>query len=421
MGRSCDENPHRASATRVLTTLTSRHKEIRAQTRDGSRRRLRLIVTGMAICLVAAACGSSQNSAGGSSSQSINISVILALTGPVSFAGIPEKNAIKLAASQANATHSLGSGRTLSLHYSDDQSTSQEAGATVRSASQNASNLAILGPTISGNEEVMAPVAQQNKIPMLGVSTNSGAVLTKRGDYLFATPVPAQQEGKNLASIMVKTLHHKRIFAVWARDFSGEVVNAKSVVTPLKAMGANVHVSTVLTADTDYAPVISKLKQYGADAIYMGLNGPQAGSFMKQAASLGVHIPAFGMPPTETSQLISNGGPAVKGMIFPADYNPGLSTSMNQKFVSDYTKKYGSPPDDYAALGYSAAKVLFAAIAHINGKVTRAKIRQSLSASRQYKVVVGAGKLSFTGKRLGHYAPVYVTVKNSKFVPYTKK
>lgn len=397
---------------------------------SGRGSKLNTLAAGIAVCLVAAACGSTSSSTGASKSASgttgakssgqvINISGILALTGPVSFAGVPEENAIKLAVADMNAAHSLGAGRTLSVQFSDDQGKGQQAGALVRSAGSNSSDLAILGPTISGTEEVMAPIAQQDKIPLLGVSTNSGAILTKPGNYLFATPVPAQQEGKNMATIEVQKLNHKRIFAVYARDFAGEVVNATSVINPLKAMGADVKVSTVLTADTDYAPVISQLKQFKPDAIYMGLNGPQAGAFMKQAASLGVNIPAFGMPPTETSQLISNGGKSVEGMIFPADYNPNLSTTMNKAFVAAYKKQYNTAPDDYAALGYSAAQILGQAISKISGTVTRAKIQQSLSASRKYNVVVGNGTLSFTSQRLGSYAPVYVTVKNGKFVTYT--
>jgi branched-chain amino acid transport system substrate-binding protein len=379
------------------------------------------ITMGVAVSLVAAACGSGSSTATASqnSAQTINVGVIISLTGPVSFAGVPEENAIKLAVSQINAAHLLGSGRTLSAHYLDDQSTAEQAGAAVRSASANSNNLAILGPTISGNAEVMAPIAQQNKIPMLGVSANSGAIVTAPGNYVFTTPVPAQQEGQGLASLMAQKLHYKRIFAVYARDFAGEVVNATSVINPLKTMGASVDVSTVLTANTDYAPVITQLKQYGPDAIYMGLNGPQAGSFMQQAASLGVHIPAFGMPPTETSQLISNGGSAVEGMIFPADYNPDLSTSLNKTFVSDYTKKYGSAPDDYAALGYSSAEILAQAISKISGTVTRSKIQKSLSTTRQYDVVVGSGTASFAAQRFGNYSVEYITVKNGKFVPYT--
>lgn len=385
--------------------------------------KLRPVAIGLAACMATAGYGATAGASGAHShahkrGQVINVSGILALTGPVSFAGIPEENAIKLAVSQLNASHGLGKGRQLSVSFSDDQSTAEQAGAAVRSAGSNQKNLAILGPTISGNAEVMAPVAQHYKIPMLGVSTNSGAVITKSGRDIFATPVPAGQEGKNMATITVKKLHRKKIFAVYARDFAGEVVNARSVIGPLKAMGANVHVTTVLTSDTDYAPVISQLKQFKPNAIYMGLNGPQAGAFMKQAAGLGVHVPAFGMPPTETSELISNGGSSVAGMIFPADYNPNLRTHMNKAFAAAYTKKYHSAPDNYAALGYSAAEVLGQAIRRIRGSVTRHKIELSLAAHRKYHVVVGHGLLAFTRQRLGSYAPVYVTVKHGKFVTY---
>ncbi len=390
----------------------------------GIRRRIRSFAIIGVFSLVAASCGTSKAAVATSSSsspnQTIHIGVILSLTGPVAFAGVEEQDAIKLAISQINASHLIGPGRTLSAEYLDDMSTQPQAGALIRQLVAQPNIVAELGPTISGTAEVVGPVAQKAGLTMFSVSANSGAIVTKPGKYVFTAPITAQQDGQALANLMVNHYHYKRVFAVYARDFAGEVVNAQSVISPLKKLGASVDVSTVLTANTDYAPVITQLRSYHPDAIYMGLNGPQAGSFMQQAKSLGVSIPAFGMPPTETPQLISNGGTSVEGMIFPADYNPALNTALNHQFVSAYTAKYGSAPSDYAALAFSSTYVLAKAISTIKGTITRTSVQQALSASRTYNnVVVGTGKFKFTSQRIGSYTPVFITVKNGKFVGYT--
>ena len=68
------------------------------------------------------------------------------------------------------------------------------------------------------------------------------------------------------------------------------------------------------------------------------------------------------MPNFGSDQFTLIGGKAVEGAVYVADYYAGQESEENKRFVEAYRKKYNRSPDNGAALGYTTAKLVAAAI-----------------------------------------------------------
>jgi branched-chain amino acid transport system substrate-binding protein len=120
----------------------------------------------------------------------------------------------------------------------------------------------------------------------------------------------------------------------------------------------------VLTTDTDFLALLTKIIAAKPDAVYLALTAEQAANFIIQARQQGIDpkVKFLGVPNMGADQFVIIGGKAVEGSVYVADYFPGMVTAENKRFVEAYRKRYNRMPDNGAALGYTAVKIAASAI-----------------------------------------------------------
>jgi branched-chain amino acid transport system substrate-binding protein len=332
--------------------------------------------------------------------------------GSAALYGTQQKQAIELAFAEINAANTLKDIKLEAIHADDGADRGQTVNIFQRLIRQD-KVVAILGPTLSNSAFAADPIAQQAGIPVIA-SSNTAPNLTKIGDFIFRTSIPEDQVFPTVLSYAVKKRGIKKVALIYGLDDAltrGAHDVQKKAVAELGL--EQVGIESYQRSDVDFSAQLTKLREQKPDAVILGTLAEEAAAILRQARQLGFDdkIVFIGCNANISAKLFDLAGPAADGIIVGAAWYEGYDSPRSEAFVAAYRKRYGSPPDIYAAQGYDAAYLLAEAIRRAddvtNGKLVRDKLasitdfegvlgRFGWSADRdatvQPKVLIGDGK-----------------------------
>ena len=129
---------------------------------------------------------------------------------------------------------------------------------------------------------------------------------------------------------------------------------------------------------------------------------------------MGITVPFLGSDSWGSAELIKLCGTDCEGYYFSTHYAADDATPVAKKFIDAYTAKYGSTPDDVAALTYDSFGLLWKAL-QSGGKVDRESVRNALAQVPNYDGVTG--NMTFKeGSGDPIKSAVILQVKGDKFV-----
>ena len=133
-----------------------------------------------------------------------------------------------------------------------------------------------------------------------------------------------------------------------AKNFKGE--NLGEIYTPLTQM--------------DFSSVFTQVRAAKPDAIYAFYVGGAAVPFMKQWKQSGLDktVKLYSMGAIADSMLLPAIGDAALGLETAYSWNPEMKTPGNERFVTDFRKKHGRNPTQFAMFQYDAIILLDAAL-----------------------------------------------------------
>lgn len=116
--------------------------------------------------------------------------------------------------------------------------------------------------------------------------------------------------------------------------------------------------------NTDFRPLIIRLRNLQADMLYLAGNQKEMGMFMKQYKEYHLEFPIIANTSFLESDCLTLAGDAANGVIVPTPaYDPGSTASAKVKSFSDrYVEKYGTMPSLVDANGYDALMMIVEAI-----------------------------------------------------------
>jgi branched-chain amino acid transport system substrate-binding protein len=342
----------------------------------------------------------------------------LALTGTYAWVGVPSREGLDVGIEEVNASDLLG-GHKLKVLIEDTGSDKTQAISLINRFSARDKALMALGPSSSSEGVAIAPVANELQIPLLTTTAVSEAI-NKSGPWVFKTPArPALVLG-DVAKYAVNKMGVKNVAMVWGRNNDGQIGQKNAALETFKASNTKVVAEeSVLTSDTDFLAVITKIIAASPDAVFLALVAEQSANFIIQARQQGIDpaVKFLGVPNFGSDQFILIGGKAVEGAVCVADYFAGAPGEENRRFVEAYRKKYNRTPDNGAALGYTAVKIAAAALRGAGANPTREAVRDGFLKIRDFPVILCRGTFNFDPNRGARYECVIMTVKNGKFVP----
>ena len=354
------------------------------------RKALCLILAAFIIATIAGCGNNNESSSGGT----IKIGVNYELTGTVSQYGQACADAIELAAEEINAAGGI-LGKQIEIVKVDNKSDNNEAmNVATRLATQD-KVIAMLGPATSGAFKATHSVAETYKIPAISCSSTANDVTVQDGkvkDWVFRTCYSDNFQGDVMGSFAYNNLKATKAVIVSDKgnDYSqGLAESFKKSFTGLS--GTIVAEEYITETDSDFSPVLTKIKDMDFDVLYLPTYYETAGSVIKQARAIGIDLPILGADGYDSAGAIvelAGGAAALNNVYFTNHYSSQDTNPEVVKFVSDFKAAKGQEPTGFNALGYDLMYFTADAIKRAGSTDTTA-IKEALASTKDFVGVTG--------------------------------
>lgn len=355
--------------------------------------------------------------------ETVTIGAVFGLSEAVSVYGVPQRQAVELAAEEINASGYLGEGRTLNVLFEDSAGNRDQAIAAMTKLVEENQVLAVLGPTLSSEAFAADPIAQENGTVVMGVS-NTALGLTDIGDYIFRNSLPEAAVIPGTIAQAKDILGLTKVGLLYGNDddftVSGyEVFKQALTDNEIEILGEE----TFAKGDVDFNAQLTNLIGAEPDALVVSALAAEATQIILQARSLGYEGPIIGGNGFNSPAVLRDTGEASEGLIVGGAWNYGNPnpTESSVKFVEMYEAKYeGQSPDQFAAQAYTGAWLMATAIrcadfaADDDLAAQRTAIRDALGAITDFDSPLGV--FSFNEREPQH-DPIAQIVSGGKFQP----
>ncbi|MFI0236766.1 branched-chain amino acid ABC transporter substrate-binding protein [Streptomyces sp. NPDC016845] len=353
--------------------------------------------------LTLTACGSRDDKGSddsGGSNTTVVIGVDAPLTGQNSATGLGIKSGVEIAVKDAN-DKKLVPGVTFKVSALDDKALPPTGQQNASQLVANKDVLGVIGPLNSGVAQTMqkvfasanlAEISPSNTAPELTQGKNwVSGTKTRPFKTYFRTAITDEVQGGFSADYVYKTLKKKKVFVVDDKQTYGAGLAGIFAKKYKEQGGKVVGTDHVNVGDKDFATLVTKIKNSGAELLYYGGQYDEAQVLTKQLKDSGAKIPLMGGDGMFTPTYIKTAGAAAEGDLVtsvgvPVDTLPAAKEFIDKYKAGGYKGDYGT----YGGYSYDAATAVIKAIGAVvkDGKVP--------SDARQ-KVVDELQKISFEG------------------------
>lgn len=283
----------------------------------------------------------------------VKIGIVVELSGAGAPSGTNWRDGIKIAVDEINADGGI-LGRQVQTSEYDTQTDPQTSRALVQKAIDEGV-YAIWGTVYSGSTLVNMLVAQQNEIPQF-VGSEAPAIVQKGNPFVYRTSSGAQKGIPALVPYFTDTLQAKKVGIAWVNNEFGK--GGRDVfAAEMQKAGIEV-VADVASeqAQTDYAADVARLKDAGADAVFVYMNQEESARFLIEAKKQGLSMPLVGEVTLTEAKVIELAGGAAENAIA----HVGVTATATQiegiaEFATKFEETFKRKPTHDAIKGYVGA------------------------------------------------------------------
>jgi branched-chain amino acid transport system substrate-binding protein len=378
-----------------------------------------------ALCIVVLCIGVSGILVAGGKAEgpTIRVGVVAELTGDIPAVGASCKNAAEMAVKEVNDAGGLQVGGTMykvDLFIEDNAGKADQSASAAQKLITQQNVVAIIGPNASRYAIPASEIAESSKVVLITPwSTNPKTTLDARTGapkkYVFRSCFIDPFQGRVVAKFALDNLKAKKAAVLYdvASDYNKGIAEFFKK-TFEQSGGQVVAFETYTTGDKDFSAQLTKIKDSNPDVIFLPNYYTEVPLQIQQAHRLGITTPFLGSDSWGSGDLLKLGGQDLEGYYFSTHYAADAATPIATKFIQAYKAKYGSTPDDVAALTYDAFGLLWTALKNA-GKVDRQAVRDALAKVPLYEGVTGNMKFQ-EGSGDPIKSAVIVQIKNGQFV-----
>ncbi|MBL8395049.1 MAG: branched-chain amino acid ABC transporter substrate-binding protein [Candidatus Accumulibacter sp.] len=296
----------------------------------------------------------------------VKIGHVAPLTGPIAHLGKDNENGARLAVEDANAKKLEIDGKVVKFELlGEDDQADPKTGTVVAQKLVDAKVAGVVGHLNSGTTIPASAIYNQAGLPQISPSATNPKYTQQGFNTTFRVMANDIQQGSVVGSYAVKDMGAKKVAIIDDRTAYGQGL-ADEVEKAAKAGGATI-VAREFTNDkaTDFKAILTKIKAKNPDVIFLGGMDAVGGPMLKQIKELGIKAKFTTGDGGCSPELIKLAGPASEGVICTQAGLPVDKLPNGQKFVEDFTKKYGQI-QIYSPYSYDAVMVLVDAMKRAN-------------------------------------------------------
>ncbi|MDX2290195.1 MAG: branched-chain amino acid ABC transporter substrate-binding protein [Hyphomicrobiaceae bacterium] len=318
------------------------------------------------------------------SADSLRMAVAGPLTGPNAAFGAQLKNGGAQAVEDINASGGIA-GKKIELSFEDDVSDPKQ-GVSIANKMAGEGVKFVIGHFNSGVSLPSSDVYLENGMLMV-TPASTNPKLTDRGMWnVFRVCGRDDQQGTVAGQYILKSLPGKKVAIVHDKTPYGKGL-ADETKKALNAGGATeVLYEGVNTGEKDFAALISKVKQAGADILFFGGVHTEAGLIARQMRDAGVGATLMAGDGIATEEFASIAGPAAEGTLMTFAPDPSRRPEA-QEVLKTFEKK-GITPESYTLYSYAVVQIFKQAAEAINSTDPK-KVAEHMRSGQSFKTVIG--------------------------------
>jgi branched-chain amino acid transport system substrate-binding protein len=371
-------------------------------------RRARPVLLVFVASAVALAGCTAAGSGGGSGGGELRIAIAGPFSGDAAQYGQDFFRGASLAADQLNANGGV-SGKQIKLLQFDDRNDTTEAANVAQKIASDPSIVASMGHFTSSTVYATMPIYKANQIPLVVISASDPKITQQGNEWLFRVSPTNNLGAEAMADLIVKQNGLKKLASFYLNTDFGKSEHGYWV-DQVKRDGGEVVLEEGYQPDAkDFTASIIKLKNSGADAVYLSSYYNDAALLIKQAKAAGVEQKWFASGAIISPQFPELGGTAVEGVMTDRI----AQGSAWDELAATYKQKYNQDASPFVIYAYSAMQAVGEAA---KSGSSRQGIRDNLPKLKDFATPLGA--VTFSPDRQVVYSNFdYMVVQDGVFQP----
>ena len=331
-------------------------------------------------------------SAAVSAQEPIRVGSFLAVTGPASFLGDPERKTLQMQIDKINADGGV-LGRKLELVAYDSAGDAEKARTFVKRLIEQDKVDVIIGGSSTGETMAAVPLAEAAGIPFVSLA-GSVAIVEPVKKWVFKTPHTDRMACDKIFVDMKARGVSKAALISGSGGFDKSMRAECLKVAPNHGITI-VADETYGAADTDMTAQLTKIKGSGAQAVLNAGFGQGPAIVTRNYKQLGVGLPLYQSHGVASKEYVKLSGDAAEGVRLPAAallVSELLPAGDAQKPVvtayrGAYEGKYKSDVSTFGGHAYDGL-MLYVNAVKAAGTTDKAKVRDAIEGTKGY---VGTG------------------------------
>jgi len=303
-----------------------------------------------------------------SAQQKVKIGFITTLSGPQGVIGEYMKNSVELALDHLGRKMA---GLDVEVFYGDDQ-VKPDVGKQVAEEMLKKQQVDFVAGIIWSNVMLaVAPTVTESGKIMVGTNAGPHELAGKQCSELFFT---TSWQNDDTPEAMGKVMQDQGISDVYL--MAPNYAAGKDMINGFKRSYKGRVVEEVYTrlGQTDYQAELSQLRSKNPKAVFVFYPGGMGISFLRQYSEAGLRgqFPLYSVYTVDEISITALMHAAL-GQYETRYWSPDLKNPENQKYVSDYRKKYGKMPVFYGAQSYDGILLIDSAVRAVKGNLANTK------------------------------------------------
>lgn len=362
--------------------------------------------------------------------DTVKVGLVAAMSGQSAKSGEAIVRGLSVAIDEINAKGGV-LGKKLELVVRDDESNPAKGVVAARELAQREKVVALFGGIDTPVSLAIVPFANQAKIPFMGVWA-AGTPITKNGaaeNYAFRVSAVDEIVDKALVDYSVKKYAAKKPGMILINNPWGES-NEKGLKAALADKKMEyAAVEKFETNDVDVVPQLTRLKQAGADVLYLVANVAPSAQVVKSLDRMGWDVPIVSHWGPAGGRFSELAGPSAAKVHFIQTYSfSGKLAPKGETVLASLKKKYPeikSLADVTPAVGianaYDAMHLTAMAIAKA-GSTEGPKVREGFYGIDKYEGLIKTYNKPFSPAQHDALGPddyLFTHFKEGEILPLT--
>jgi branched-chain amino acid transport system substrate-binding protein len=246
---------------------------------------------------------------------------------------------------------------------------------------------AILGTIDGANSHIAIRVALKAEVPIMNTGDTDPTFVETSIPWVCRNITDDRQMSYALADYVFGTLELTRVAALRANNRYGRISIDEFRDAATRLGHPFLAELNYQLGDTDFGPQLEAIKALAPEAVITYGDAAESAMILKQMRAMGMDQWFIGSDRMVTPTFLEDVGQGASKIIAGYPYDPTRDDPQYLQFVERFTKRFGEPPETYAAHAYDGMTQLIEAIERAG--LNRALILDQLMATKTWRGVTG--------------------------------